>query len=69
MSTLNLLLRIDAFKRLMILKDNEFFWKKIMTPVAQGLNHSIKFLIMGRISYFGVIQFLTKVSYWVTLLT
>ena len=48
--------------------DHKFLWKKIMLPILQSSNKSIKFFIISRVIDMTPFEFLTKISYGVSFL-
>jgi len=52
----------------MITMDHKFLWKKIILPILQSSNNSIKFFIITGVIDMTPFEFLTKLSYGVALL-
>jgi len=47
---------------------HKLLWKKVVLPILQGLNKSIKLFIIGGVIEMNPFDFLTKISYRVALL-
>ena len=68
MSLVELALAFQIPKGLMITMDHKFLWKKVVLPILQGSHKSIKILVIGRVTEMTPLEFLTKISYGMTLL-
>ena len=63
MSLIKLALAFQIFKGLVITMFHKFLWKKIMLPILQSSNKSIKFFIISGVINMTPFEFLTKISY------
>jgi len=68
MSLVKLVLAFQIFKRFMITMYHKLFWKKLVLPILQGPNKSIKLFVIGGVIEVTFLEFLTKISYGMTLL-
>jgi len=68
MSLVKLALAFQIFKGFMITMYHKLLWKKVVLPILQGSNKSIKFFIIGGVVEMTPLEFLTKISYEVALL-
>ena len=68
MSLFKLALAFQIFEGFMITMYHKLLWKKIMLPILQGSYKSIKFFIIGGVVDMTALEFLTKISYGVTIL-
>ena len=68
MSLVKFALAFQMFKRFMITMNYKLFWKKVVLPILQSPNKSIKLFVPGGVIEMTPFKFLTKISYRVTLL-
>ena len=63
MSLVKFALAFQIFKRFMITMYHKLFWKKVVLPILQSPNKSIKLFIIGGVIEMTPFKFLTKISY------
>ena len=69
MPKIQLLLGMGIAQSFMIIVDNKFSRQQVMTPMPKSSNNGIKFFVICGVLLLSIIQFLTKISNWVALLT
>jgi len=68
MSLVKFALPFQIFKRFMNIMYHKIFWKKVLLPILQSPNKSIKLFIIGGVIEMTPFKLLTKISYGVALL-
>jgi len=68
MSLVKFALAFQIFKRFIITMYHKHFWKKVVLPILQSPNKSIKLIVIGGVIEMTPFKFFTKISYGVTLL-
>ena len=66
---IQLLLGMEIAQSFMIRVDNKFSRQQVIAPMAKSSNNGIKFFVICGVLFLSIIQFLTKISNWVALLT
>ena len=66
---IQLLLGKEIAQSFMIRVDNKFSRQQVIAPMAKSSNNGIKFFVICGVLFLSIIQFLTKISNWVALLT
>ena len=60
---------METMQNFIIRVDNEFSRHQVMVPMPKSSNNGIKFFVICGVLLLSIIQFLTKISNWVALLT
>ena len=66
---IQLLLGMEIAQGFMIKVDNKFLRQQVMAPMPKSSNNGIKLFVICGVLLLSVIQLLTEISNWMTLLT
>ena len=62
MPRIQFVLSIDVFEGLMIKIEHEGLWFEVMTPMSEGPDYGIKFLVISAVVTLRTIEFFTEIG-------